>query len=130
MRPLVLAGLGLAAMSADLGAQALDGRIGHYYEGAGWTLYRLGLSTRLGGAFGLAYHGSYMNRDDGQDGVCFRNRLRAIVWIPRATNMTTTKKTRAPQAGASGKVTRGQPKPASHNLGPGGLVTLTRPSVS
>jgi hypothetical protein len=30
---------------------------------------------------------------------------------------------------ASGKLTRGQPKPASDALGPGGLVTLTRPSV-
>ena len=31
---------------------------------------------------------------------------------------------------ASGKLTRGQPKPASDNPGPGGLVTVTRPSVS
>jgi cell wall-associated NlpC family hydrolase len=69
MRPLVLAGLGLAAVTAELGAQALDVRVGQYYEGAGWTLYRLGLSTRLGGPIGLAYHGSYMNRDDDQDGA-------------------------------------------------------------
>jgi cell wall-associated NlpC family hydrolase len=69
MRPLLLAGLGLAAATADLGAQALDGRVGHYYEGAGWTLYRLGLSTRLGGAFGLAYHGTYLTRQGDGEGA-------------------------------------------------------------
>ncbi len=69
MRSPVLATLALVAATADLGAQALDGRVGQYYEGAGWTLYRLGLSTRLGGAFGLAYHGSYMTREGDGEGA-------------------------------------------------------------
>ena len=69
MRSPVLATLALFAATADLGAQALDGRVGQYYEGAGWTLYRLGLSTRLGGAFGLAYHGSYMTREGDGEGA-------------------------------------------------------------
>ena len=51
------------------GAQALDGRVGRFYEDAGWTLYRLGLSTRLGGPFGLAYHGSYLTREGDGEGA-------------------------------------------------------------
>jgi hypothetical protein len=69
MRPLLLAAVGVLAGITDAGAQALDGRVGHYYEDAGWTLYRLGFSTRLGGAFGLAYHGSYLTREGDQEGA-------------------------------------------------------------
>ncbi len=69
MRPLALITLALVVATADLAAQAVDGRVGHYYQGVGWTLYRLGFSSRLGGVFGLAYHGSYMTREDDQDGA-------------------------------------------------------------
>ena len=69
MRSGLLAILGLAMALTDVSAQALDGRLGRFYEGTGWTLYRLGLSARLGGPFGLAYHGTYLAREGEGEGA-------------------------------------------------------------
>jgi cell wall-associated NlpC family hydrolase len=69
MRHCLLVVIGIAAIAMEARAQALDGRVGRFYEGAGWTLYRLGLSAHLGGPFGLAYHGSYLTREGDQEGA-------------------------------------------------------------
>jgi cell wall-associated NlpC family hydrolase len=59
-----------AAMSSapSLSAQAFEGQVGHFFEGDGWTTYRLGLSQPAGSVFGLALHGDYLGRTDGSDG--------------------------------------------------------------
>ena len=69
MRHAFLFLLSVVTIAPAAGAQALDGRVGRFYEDAGWTLYRLGLSTRLGGPFGLAYHGSYLTREGDGEGA-------------------------------------------------------------
>lgn len=65
-------GLGLLAClatGAEASAQALEANLGRFYEGADWTVYRLGLSRSLGGPFGLSYHGSYLNRETDGEGA-------------------------------------------------------------
>ncbi len=49
-------------------AQAFEGQVGHFFEGDGWTIYRLGLSRPFGSVFGLAAHGEYLGRTGGGDG--------------------------------------------------------------
>lgn len=60
--------LALLLVVGRLPAQTVEGRIGRFYEGAGWTLYQVGLSRPLWGPLGLAYHGSYLVTEDGGDG--------------------------------------------------------------
>lgn len=61
--------LGAAALAAGpLSAQAIEGQVGRFYEGAGWDVYRLGVSRGLTGPLGLGVHGSYLQRADGSEG--------------------------------------------------------------
>lgn len=57
------------ALAGQARAQALEGAVGQFYEGTGWTLYRVGLSRPLAGPFGLSYQGSYLTREDDGDGA-------------------------------------------------------------
>jgi cell wall-associated NlpC family hydrolase len=56
-----------AARSAT--AQGLEGRVGRFYEGEGWTTYRLGMSRPLLGPFGSTVHADYLRRVGGADGA-------------------------------------------------------------
>jgi NlpC/P60 family len=69
MRFVSAAALALSAAASPLHGQAFDGRVGLFYEDAGWTLYRLGLSSPLTGPLGVSYHGSYMVRESGGEGA-------------------------------------------------------------
>lgn len=69
MRVAPAAALALSVLATPAQGQAFDGRVGLFYEDAGWTLYRLGLSRPLAGPLGISYHGSYMVRESGGDGA-------------------------------------------------------------
>ena len=71
-RSLTVAMLATAVAGAPLagpaGAQGIDGRVGRFYEGGGWDVYRLGVSRPMGRVFGLGLDGNYLRRSDGSDG--------------------------------------------------------------
>jgi NlpC/P60 family len=50
-------GSAASASAYPLKGQALEGRVGHFWDGAGWTTYRLGVSRPLAGIFGVQLHG-------------------------------------------------------------------------
>jgi cell wall-associated NlpC family hydrolase/opacity protein-like surface antigen len=50
-------------------AQGIEGQVGRFYEGEGWTLYRLGLSRPLVGPLGTTLHGDYMSRVGDAEGA-------------------------------------------------------------
>ena len=64
-----LAALLPLALAGGMQAQGFEGRVGQFYEGTGWTLYRLGVTRPLGGPFGLAYHGTYLTREGDREGA-------------------------------------------------------------
>jgi cell wall-associated NlpC family hydrolase len=64
----VIPSLALVGAVAPLPAQGIEGQVGRFYEGAGWDVYRLGLSRGLTGPLGLGVHGSYLQRADGGEG--------------------------------------------------------------
>ena len=66
---MALTATNVAAPSAAPAQQAFEGQVGRFYEGGGWTLYRLGVRRSLGGPLGLAAHGSYLTREDDRDGA-------------------------------------------------------------
>jgi cell wall-associated NlpC family hydrolase len=43
-------------------AQGIEGRVGRFYQGDGWTMYRVGLSRPLAGPFSTTIHGDYWRR--------------------------------------------------------------------
>jgi cell wall-associated NlpC family hydrolase len=57
------------SLAGGLQGQALEGRVGQFYEGTGWTLYRVGVARPLAGPFGLAYHGTYLKREGDGEGA-------------------------------------------------------------
>ena len=57
---LFIAGMVLSAW--PLAAQGLEGKIGRFYDDAGWTVYRLGLRRPLIGPLGTTLHGDYLER--------------------------------------------------------------------
>lgn len=67
--PALLLGVLVAGASGALHAQGLEGQIGRFYEGDGWTLYRVGMSRPLLGPLGTTVHGDYMRRVGGADGA-------------------------------------------------------------
>ncbi|HEX6615748.1 MAG TPA: C40 family peptidase [Gemmatimonadales bacterium] len=69
MRSAALALLLLAPAAGVLEAQGIEGKIGRFYEGEGWTLYRLGMSRPLVGPLGTTLHGDYMQRANGAEGA-------------------------------------------------------------
>jgi cell wall-associated NlpC family hydrolase len=49
-------------------AQAVEARIGRFWDSAGWATYRLGLSRPLAGVIGVQLHGDVTRRFDGNAG--------------------------------------------------------------
>jgi cell wall-associated NlpC family hydrolase len=58
----------LMSIAARVEAQAFEGQVGHFFEGDGWTVYRLGLSRPVGSVFGIAGHADYLGRTGGGPG--------------------------------------------------------------
>jgi hypothetical protein len=50
-------------------AQGIEGQVGRFYEGDGWTLYRVGMNHPLAGPLGTTVHGDYIRRVGGADGA-------------------------------------------------------------
>ncbi len=48
--------------SPPLLAQGIEGKVGRFYDDAGWTVYRLGLRRPLIGPLGTTLHGDYLRR--------------------------------------------------------------------
>jgi cell wall-associated NlpC family hydrolase len=68
VRTAVLA-VSLACLAGAASAQGIEGKVGRFYEGDGWTLYRLGLSRPLVGPLGTTIHGDYMERVGSTEGA-------------------------------------------------------------
>lgn len=69
MRAAKLAALVLACVAGGASAQGIEGKVGRFYEGDGWTVYRLGLNRPLAGPVATTLHGDYMRRVDGAAGA-------------------------------------------------------------
>jgi cell wall-associated NlpC family hydrolase len=61
--------LALAGIVDTAHAQGVQANVGRFYEGEGWTSYRLGVSQRLSGPFSTAIHGDYLRRVEGAEGA-------------------------------------------------------------
>jgi hypothetical protein len=57
-----------AGITAAAEAQAVEARIGRFWDSAGWATYRLGLSRPLAGVLGVQLHGDVTRRFDGDAG--------------------------------------------------------------
>ena len=55
--------------SHALHAQALEARIGRFYDSTGWTAYRLGAGRSLGGVFRVQVHADYLRQVTGAGSV-------------------------------------------------------------
>ncbi|MGH7526573.1 MAG: C40 family peptidase [Gemmatimonadales bacterium] len=55
-------------LPSSLEGQGLEGQVGRFYEGGGWTLYRVGFSRPLRGIIGYGVHGSYLARAGDAEG--------------------------------------------------------------
>ncbi len=69
MRVAAFAALSLACVAPAATAQGIEGRVGRFYEGDGWTVYRLGLQRPLAGPLATTVHGDYLRRVAGADGA-------------------------------------------------------------
>jgi len=65
----LLLGVLAAGAAGTAHAQGIEGQVGRFYEGDGWTLYRVGMSRPLVGPLGTTVHGDYMRRVGGADGA-------------------------------------------------------------
>ena len=54
--------LGSLHASHSLHGQAVEARIGRFYDSTGWTSYRLGVARPLGGVFRVQIHADYLRR--------------------------------------------------------------------
>ncbi len=61
--------LSFTCLAGAVSAQGIEGKVGRFYEGDGWTLYRLGMSRPLAGPLGTTIHGDYMSRAGDTDGA-------------------------------------------------------------
>ena len=59
----------LVTAMTSVEAQGIEGKVGRFYEGEGWTVYRLGMSRPLIGPLGTTLHGDYLRRAGGADGA-------------------------------------------------------------
>ena len=55
-------------MTSPAQAQAVEARVGRFWDSAGWTTYRLGISQPLTGILGVQLHGDVTRRFDGDAG--------------------------------------------------------------
>jgi cell wall-associated NlpC family hydrolase len=69
MRTAALVALSLACLPAGALAQGIEGKVGRFYEGDGWTIYRLGLIRPLAGPLATSVHGDYMRRVGDAEGA-------------------------------------------------------------
>jgi cell wall-associated NlpC family hydrolase len=69
MRTAALFALSLACVAARASAQGIEGKVGRFYEGDGWTIYRLGLTRPLAGPLATSVHGDYMRRVGDAEGA-------------------------------------------------------------
>jgi len=66
---LFLLGPGLLLVSsAELRAQAIEARVGRFWDSAGWATFRLGIGRQLSGVLGAQLHGDMTRRDGGAGG--------------------------------------------------------------
>ena len=65
----LLLGVLAAGAAGTAHAQGIEGQVGRFYEGDGWTLYRVGMSRPLVGPLGTTVHGDYMRRVGGAEGA-------------------------------------------------------------
>jgi cell wall-associated NlpC family hydrolase len=68
-RPLAGTVLLLAVTAAGAAAQGVQAHVGRFYEGEGWTLYRLGMDRPLIGPLATTVHGDYLRRVGDADGA-------------------------------------------------------------
>jgi hypothetical protein len=66
---MLLLGAGLLlASSGEAPAQAIEARIGRFWDSAGWATYRLGIGRPLTGVLGAQLHGDVTRRSRGEAG--------------------------------------------------------------
>ncbi|HEU4346337.1 MAG TPA: C40 family peptidase [Actinoplanes sp.] len=68
-RPLAGTVLLLAVTASGAAAQGVQAHVGRFYEGEGWTLYRLGMDRPLIGPLATTVHGDYLRRVGDADGA-------------------------------------------------------------
>ena len=68
-RTVAAAALAAACVAAPACAQGIQGKVGRFYEGDGWTVYRLGLDRPLAGPLATTLHGDYMRRVGDAEGA-------------------------------------------------------------
>jgi cell wall-associated NlpC family hydrolase len=71
VRVLALAGIAVVfcgGYSSRAGAQTIEARIGHFFDSAGWTAYRIGLTRPLTGILGVQVHGDVFRPVGGSGG--------------------------------------------------------------
>jgi hypothetical protein len=68
-RPLAGTILLLAMTASGAVAQGVQAHVGRFYEGEGWTLYRLGMDRPLIGPLATTIHGDYLRRVGDADGA-------------------------------------------------------------
>lgn len=59
----------LAVTASGAAAQGVQAHVGRFYEGEGWTLYRLGMDRPLIGPLATTLHGDYLRRVGDADGA-------------------------------------------------------------
>jgi hypothetical protein len=64
----VILSCGLLVRSSSAQAQAVEIRVGHFWDSTEWTTYRLGLSQPLSGVVGMRLHGELTRRFQGEAG--------------------------------------------------------------
>jgi cell wall-associated NlpC family hydrolase len=64
----LILGVELCLTVSPLEAQAIEVRVGHFWDSAGWATYRLGFSRPLTGTLGVQLHGDVTRRFDGGAG--------------------------------------------------------------
>jgi cell wall-associated NlpC family hydrolase len=64
----LILGAELCLMNSAAQAQAIEARVGRFWDSAGWATYRLGVSRPLTGTLGIQLHGDVTRRFDGAAG--------------------------------------------------------------
>ncbi len=68
IRVLLLGAGLLLASTAEVTGQAIEARVGRFWDAAGWTTYRLGIGRPLTGSLGARLHGDVTRRSRGETG--------------------------------------------------------------
>jgi hypothetical protein len=65
---MLLVGAGLLLVPMQARAQAIEARVGRFWDSAGWATYRLGIGRPLSGVLGAQLHGDVTRRFGGEAG--------------------------------------------------------------